>query len=71
RHESAFSVVIGWFIRAGQSQRRTQSRFDLIELLSNRNESLFPLIGWFIPASQSERRTCSRFNYYKHKSNSY
>ncbi|KAF9808486.1 hypothetical protein SFRURICE_008539, partial [Spodoptera frugiperda] len=33
RNESAFGTLIGWFIRSGQSERRTCSHFDLVKPL--------------------------------------
>uniref|UniRef100_A0A2H1VM37 SFRICE_004691 n=1 Tax=Spodoptera frugiperda TaxID=7108 RepID=A0A2H1VM37_SPOFR len=35
RNKSAFGALIGWFIQAGQSERRTRSRFRSTGKLSN------------------------------------
>ncbi|KAF9791606.1 hypothetical protein SFRURICE_020005, partial [Spodoptera frugiperda] len=33
RNDNAFGPLIGWFIRIGQSERRTRSRFDYFKRL--------------------------------------
>ncbi|KAF9800705.1 hypothetical protein SFRURICE_015359, partial [Spodoptera frugiperda] len=34
RNESVLGALIGWFIRAGQSEYRTRCRFDFVKLMN-------------------------------------
>ncbi|KAF9800585.1 hypothetical protein SFRURICE_015431 [Spodoptera frugiperda] len=40
RNESAFCTLIGWFIRADQSERRTRSRFVFVERKATRTRGI-------------------------------
>uniref|UniRef100_A0A2H1VQ47 SFRICE_030835 n=1 Tax=Spodoptera frugiperda TaxID=7108 RepID=A0A2H1VQ47_SPOFR len=39
RNESTIDALISWFIRAGQSERRTRSRFDYFKLFPTKTEA--------------------------------